>query len=83
MSKDIASVPVLGQVASVFGASPLGQAIKMPKTPPPPPPPAPSEMPDPGDVLKKKQRQQSAASLATGGRAGTILSDSIKDRLGG
>lgn len=84
MSKEIASVPVLGQAASVFGASPLGQAMKV-KTPSPPPvpeAPKPTEMPDPGDELKKKQRQKQAASMVSGGRASTILSDSL-GKLGG
>lgn len=83
MSKDIASAPLIGPIASVFGASPLGQAIKIPKTPAPPPPPPPAEMPDPGDVLKRKKREAAATAAVSGsGRAGTILSD-IRDRLGG
>jgi len=84
MSKDVPVIgPALTGIGTVFGASPMGQAMKIPSPPPPPPPPKPVEMPDPGDVLKKKRKEADVTASLSGGRSGTILSDSIRDRLGG
>lgn len=90
MSKD-----VLTSVGSVFGAPIAGisQAVQGPQVPdipeaaiPPAPPPLSEEtataMPDPGDVMKKKKRQQATLKGITGGLSSTILSDAVQ-KIGG
>lgn len=74
--------PIIGAASSLFGG---GGSIKAPKYPDPPAPPEPTEMPDPDDLLKKKQKQKSAALSVQSGRASTILSEAAgrSDRLGG